>query len=619
MNFFEYQSKARSSTQLLVLLFICAISALIVLTTLLAILALGLARADGAPAATLVEQAQAAPEVFAGVSAVVLSIVLLGTLFRTMQLRGGGKAVAESLGGRLLNVQTRDADERRVLNVVEEMAIAAGMPVPQVYLIEDPAINAFAAGYAQQDAVIGITRGCIELLDRDELQGVVAHEFSHILNGDMRLNIRLMGWLYGITVIGLVGYHLMHSMRYSGGSGRRRNGGGFVMLGIGLIVVGYGGTFFGKLIKAAVSRQREYLADASAVQFTRNLGGIAGALKKIAAHGAGSRITAVDTQEISHMLFGAGNGIASWFATHPPIEQRIRRIDPQWDGSLARPRRPAEGPRDAAIPQGDARQIFTNVGLLSAAAVAEAQQRLRAMPPALLEAAHSTHGSCMLVFALLVSSSDNAARKLQIQHLQAQLAKTEWAALVRVLGAVGQLERKLYLPLLEVALPALRALSEGQCERFAAQLRQLIDLDASVSLFEWCLFRIVSATLVRNAARPAARHSLTQCAAASRALLAALARAGNPDEAAATAAFADGVRELEGSDSIADAALPDTRDLQALDRALEDLAQLDPLQKPRLLKALVRCARADRAISIEEEELLRAIGAALDCPTPPLA
>lgn len=618
MNFFEYQARARSSTQLLVFLFICAVAALIALTTLLAIVTLGLARADGAPAATLAEQARAAPEIFAGVSAVVISIVLLGTLFRTMQLRGGGRAVAEGLGGRLLNVQTRDADERKVLNVVEEMAIAAGMPVPQVYLLEDPAINAFAAGYAQHDAVIGITRGCIELLDRDELQGVVAHEFSHILNGDMRLNIRLMAWLYGITVIGLIGYHLMRSMRYSSGRSRRRNGGGFVALGIGLIVVGYGGTFFGKLIKAAVSRQREYLADASSVQFTRNPGGIGGALKKIAAHSAGSRITTVDTQEISHMLFGSGNDIASWFATHPPIEQRIRRIDPQWDGSLARPKRQVDLPPESAGAQRDARQIFTNVGLLSAAAVAEAQQRLRAMPPALLEAAHSTHGSCMVVFALLVASSDAESRKVQVQYLQTQLEEAQWEEFVRVLGGVSPLERKLYLPLLEVALPALHALSAVQCGRFAAQLRQLIDTDANVSLFEWCLFRIVGSALVRQAARPVARQSLDQCKAASLALLAALARTGNPDEEAAAAAFTDGLRELEGKDAPASTALPDTRDLQALDRALDELAQVDPLQKPRLLKALVRCARADRAVSIEEEELLRAIGAALDCPTPPL-
>lgn len=617
MNFFEYQDKARSSTRLLVFLFICAIAALIGLTTVLVVVTLGLVGAEGAPAASLFEHAQAAPEILVGVSILIVTIVFLGTLFRTLQLRGGGKAVAESLGGRLLNVHTRGADERKVLNVVEEMAIAAGVPVPQVYLLEDPAINAFAAGYAQHDAVIGITRGCIELLDRHELQGVVAHEFSHILNGDMRLNIKLMGWLYGITVIGLIGYHLMRSMRYGIGSSRRRNGGGFVFLGIGLIVIGYGGTFFGNLIKAAVSRQREYLADASAVQFTRNLAGIGGALKKIAAHGAGSRITAVDTHEISHMLFGPSSGFASWLATHPPIEQRIRRIDPQWDGTVARPKRPVETPPQSAAPQRDARQIFTNVGILSAAALAEAQQRLRALPPALHEAAHSTHGSCMLVFALLVASSGTESRKAQVQYLQTQLEGAQWDDFVRVLGGVSRLERKLYLPLLEIALPSLHELSAAQCEHFTAQLQHLIDVDADVSLFEWCLFRIVRSALVRNAVRSTGRHGLDRYSDASRLLLAAMARAGKADDEAAAAAFTAGLRELEGND--VDAALPQKHDLRALDRALDDLAQLDPLQKPRLLKALLRSARVDQTVGIEEEELLRALGAALDCPTPPLA
>jgi Zn-dependent protease with chaperone function len=616
MNFFEYQDKARSSTRLLVFLFMCAIAALIALTTVLVVFALGLASAEVAPNATLADQLQAAPEIFAGVSVLVISIVLLGSLFRTLQLRGGGKAVAESLGGRLLNVNTRDAQERKVLNVVEEMAIAAGMPVPQVYLIEDPAINAFAAGYAQHDAVIGITRGCIELLDRDELQGVVAHEFSHILNGDMRMNIKLMGWLYGITVIGLIGYHLMHSMRYASSS-RRKDGNGLVFLGIGLIVVGFGGTFFGKLIKAAVSRQREYLADASAVQFTRNLGGIGGALKKIAAHSAGSRITTVDTQEISHMLFGPGSGFAGLLATHPPIEQRIRRIDPQWDGRFEQPKRATDTQKPDAKPQRDARQIFTNVGILSAAALAEAQERLRALPTGLHDAAHSTQGSCLLVFSLLVASSSAPLRKAQVQYLQAQLNGAQWEDFVRVLGGASELERKLYLPLLEVCVPALHELSAAQCERFSAQVQHLIEMDAEVSLFEWSLFRIVRSALKRTIARTSGRRRLDQCREESRLLLAAMARAGAADDAAAEAAFNAGLHELEGTE--ADAVLPQTHDLQALDHALETLAQLDPLQKPRLLKALVRCARADQMISIEEEELLRALGAALDCPTPPLA
>jgi Zn-dependent protease with chaperone function/uncharacterized tellurite resistance protein B-like protein len=585
VNFFEHQDKARGSTRLLVFLFICAVAALITITTLVAISALGLVEAKAGNARPLSEQIQAAPEVFLGVSAVVISIVILGTLFRLGQLRGGGKAVAQSLGGRLLNLQTRDEQERRVLNVVEEIAIAAGLQVPEVYLIEDPAINAFAAGYQPQDAVIGITRGCIQELDRDELQGVIAHEFSHILNGDMRLNIRLIGWLYGITVIGLIGYHLMRSMRYSSGS--RKKGGGVVFLGLGLVIVGYGGTFFGNLIKAAVSRQREFLADASAVQFTRNLGGIGGALKKIAAHSAGSHITAVDTREISHMLFGPGAGFFGLFATHPPIEERIRRLDPRWDGTFTKRGRVPE-PEVAEERQDRAQQFYAGVGALTEASLAEARHRLQALSPVLRAAAHNTLDSCMTVFAVLLASADQDARKLHLRYLQAELNGESWNELVRVLGEVSKLERKMYLPLVELALPALRQLSAAQYQAFTAQLQHLAYADAKLDLFEWCLFRVVRSALAGRADRSSHTRNLADCADAKRVVLAAL-------------------------------SAPAAVDFPALDNALDQLRHVEPLQKPRLLKELLECVRADGAVTVEEGELLRAIGATLDCPMPPFS
>jgi Zn-dependent protease with chaperone function/uncharacterized tellurite resistance protein B-like protein len=583
MNFFEHQDRARSSTKLLVFLFACAVAALITITTLVIIAALGLVEAKADHARPVLEQLQAAPEVFLGVSIVVVSIVMLGTLFRLGQLRGGGKAVAQGLGGRLLNLQTRDEQERRLLNVVEEIAIAAGLQVHEVYLIEDPAINAFAAGYQPQDAVIGVTRGCIQELDRDELQGVIAHEFSHILNGDMRLNIRLIGWLYGITVIGLVGYHLMRSMRYSSGS--RKKGGGVIFLGLGLIVVGYGGTFFGNIIKAAVSRQREFLADASAVQFTRNAGGIGGALKKIAAHGAGSRITAVDTREISHMLFGPGASFFGLFATHPPIEERIRRIDPRWNGTVSSS---APEQKIEAVPPGRdrAQQFYAGVGALTEASLAEARHRLQALSPELRAAAHNTLGSCMTVFAVLLAGADSEARKLHLRYLQAQLQGESWSEFVRVLAEVSKLGRKMYLPLVELALPALRQLSAAQYAAFIAQLEHLAYADAKLDLFEWCLFRVVRSALAGGTDRSSHTLDLANCADAKHAVLATL-------------------------------SAPSAVDFATLDKALEQLRRLAPLQKPRLLKEMVECVRADGAISVEEGELLRAIGAALDCPVPP--
>jgi Zn-dependent protease with chaperone function/uncharacterized tellurite resistance protein B-like protein len=583
VNFFEHQEKARGSTKLLVFFFFCAVAALIAITTLVVLLAFGFIEAK-APEAAALAPMRAAPEVLLGVSAVVVSIVFLGTLFRLGQLRSGGKAVAESLGGRLLNLQTRDDKERRLLNVVEEMAIASGIQVPEVYLLEDPAINAFAAGYQPQDAVIGVTRGCIDELDRDELQGVIAHEFSHILNGDMRLNIRLIGWLYGITVIGLIGYHLMRSMRYSGS--RNKKGGGLIFLAIGFIVIGYGGTFFGNLIKAAVSRQREFLADASAVQFTRNPNGIGGALKKIAAHAAGSRITAVDTHEISHMLFDQGAGLFGLLATHPPMEERIRRIDPRWDGAVTE-RAPLQKPEPVPAAQNRAQQFYAGVGALTEASLAEASSRLQALSPELRAAAHNTLGSCLAVFAVLLSNAGTEARKPHLEYLRSELNAQSWAEFVRILADVAKLERKLYLPLVELAAPALRQLSAAQYEAFMRQLQKIMYADAKLDLFEWSLLRVAQAAVSARADRSAHNLDLAECSDATRVVLAALAS-------------------------------PGAADFTQLDKALERLRHVKPLQKPQLLKELLQCVRADGAVSVEEGELLRAIGAALDCPVPPL-
>ncbi|MFW6067881.1 MAG: M48 family metallopeptidase, partial [Myxococcota bacterium] len=328
MDFFEQQEVARRSTGRLVTLFVLAVVGLIATTYVVVAFFLGFLRAeDGFSAAELWNW-----RLLVGVGGGILAVVGGAILLRMTQLRAGGHVVAEMLGGRRVEPNTTDPDERRLLNVVEEMAIASGTPAPPVYMMDqEPGINAFAAGHTVDDAVIGMTRGAVQQLSRDELQGVVAHEFSHILNGDMRLNIRLMGVLYGILVIGFVGWLVLRSTFFSGARARRsRDGGGGVIaimaLGISLVVIGWIGSFFGKLIKAAVSRQREYLADASAVQFTRNPAGIGGALRKIAGYEHGSVMENAQAAEVGHMLFG--EGFRGLYATHPPIDDRIRRIDP---------------------------------------------------------------------------------------------------------------------------------------------------------------------------------------------------------------------------------------------------------------------------------------------------
>jgi Zn-dependent protease with chaperone function len=354
MNFFEQQDLAHRNTKRLVFLLCLAVISLIAITTLLFSAAFYYMALNTQTIMSNTGLWQGISQtmswkMFAGISAVVCAVIMAGSLYKLIQLSSGGRVVAEALGGRPLNVVNANADEKKILNVVEEMAIASGTPVPPVYLIEDEAINAFAAGHTPQDAVIGVTRGCIRLLTRDELQGVIAHEFSHIFHGDMRLNLRLVALLNGILLLGLIGEFLLRSAghrRTFGGSNfgsnnfstsKNKSPAAIMGLGLGLVVIGYTGTFFGKLIKAAVSRQREFLADASAVKFTRNPDGIGGALKKLGGYVGGSQMDVAHASEFSHLFFGEGTGASSLFnalATHPPLEERIKRIDPHWDGQF---------------------------------------------------------------------------------------------------------------------------------------------------------------------------------------------------------------------------------------------------------------------------------------------
>lgn len=301
MNFFESQDRVRKHTFQLVLLFGLAVVTLIIMVNLLVMVVFGYINSEQMQGRGALFQ-QMDWQTFASVSAGVGAVVLVGSLYKIMALSAGGKVVAEALGGQLIPQNTDDLKQRKLLNVVEEMAIASGTPAPPVYiLVGEPGINAFAAGFSPRDAVIGVTQGLIEHLSREQLQGVIAHEFSHIFNGDMRLNIRLMGVLNGILIIGIAGYYLLYSTSFSRrGRSNDKGAAGILALAIGLMVIGFAGTFFGGLIKAAVSRQREYLADASAVQFTRNPDGIAGALKRIGGLEFGSIVENPGAPEVSH-------------------------------------------------------------------------------------------------------------------------------------------------------------------------------------------------------------------------------------------------------------------------------------------------------------------------------
>ena len=336
MNFFEHQQRARQRTWLLAFLFILATVATLVLTNAVALAVVAALSADSTETPTLSVWIGANPSTLLWTSFGTLGVIGAASMYRMASLSAGGGAVARSVGGVFVDSDVTDPQKRQLQNVVEEMAIAAGIPVPQLYVLEqEPGINAFAAGFSTGDAAIAVTRGTLELLTRDELQGVIAHEFSHILNGDMRLNTRLLGVVFGLLFIGLTGRIILRGLAHVRGSSRRGGGQAIAAVffaGIALIVVGYLGTFFGAMIRAAVSRQREYLADASAVQFTRNPNGIAGALKKIAVSPLRTVLQAAEAEEISHMLIADGRKMfAGFFATHPPILERIKAIDRRFD------------------------------------------------------------------------------------------------------------------------------------------------------------------------------------------------------------------------------------------------------------------------------------------------
>ena len=631
MDFFQQQDRARSSTARLVLLFVLAIVLLIVLTSypLALLYATAQAQQQGIDPASVPFRA----DIFGGVAAVIISVVLLGSLYRTSQLRSGGRAIAESLRGRLLTPGSEaGADERKVLNVVEEMAIAAGLPVPPVYLIEDDAINAFAAGYHQQDAVIGITRGAIQLLERDELQGVIAHEFSHIFNGDMRLNLRLVGWLHGLLLIALLGRALLRMRRLTSRQ-RDKAAGGIVGLGIAFVVLGYTGVFFGNLIKSAVSRQREFLADASAVQFTRNTDGIGNALKKIGGFALGSRLLNQEVAEISHMLFGEGvrqrNG-AGWFATHPPLEKRIRRIDPRWDGSFIDPRQPRQRTGSEPPPERQpganlrnlrraavlADTIAETVGTLSQQGIADSRAQLDALAPELKQQTSTAHDAMLLMYAVVIAAANAEVSRAQLAQLQQQLSATSFKLLAGQLKLVRAAPPSADLLLVELSQPALRQLSPTQLADFLLQLQQLVDSDGELTLAEWSLCALLRHYLLVPGTSQH-REPVSDISARAddcKTLLAALSQNGRHDVESAAAAFAAGITVLK----LPPAQYRRVEDYRLLDGPLGRLRALKPLQKPALLKAMVACVQHDGHVADAEMRLLRVVAAMLDCPLPPL-
>lgn len=650
MDFFEHQDAARRKTGRLVVLFALAVVCIV----LVIYLAVAYLFANFAPK-DIVQSPDWSfwdPRLFLAVSGATVAVIGLGSLFKTFELRGGGESVALMLGGRLLDAQSAGPAERRLLNVVEEMALASGTPVPPVYVMDrEDAINAFAAGYAPGDAVIGVTRGTLETLDRDELQGVIAHEFSHIFNGDMRLNMRLIGLLHGILILSIIGYYLTRNAFLAGNS--RRKGGALPVLAVGavLLIVGSVGVFFGKLIKAAVSRQREFLADAAAVQFTRNPEGIAGALKKIGGMLHQSRIEDAHAEEASHLFFGDafGNSPLNLLSTHPPLAERVRRIDPSFDGKFPRTRPTASGDMGAgtasafvgpavSAPQSDRSQAeiqmlrgrararrlnptaaVASVGMPGADSLRHARSLLSEIPTELERAAHEPYGARAVVYALLLDD-EPGVREKQLQALAAQAAEQSYRETLRLADEVAALGEEFRLPLIDIALPALKSLSARQYATFRAVVELLVNADNGVALWEYVLWIVVVRHLdvhFEHSQPPRVRYRAVSAVADSAALVVGMfAHVGNTELASVEAAFALGAAMLGRG-----IPLPSRQQctLGALDEALKQLAQASAGVKRRVVEACAACVAADGQTTIRERELLRAVAEMIHCPIPPLS
>ncbi len=628
MNFFEQQDHARRQTRTLIILFTLAVIAIVVAVN--GAMALVWSWTQSGYVLGMREYPRG---FFATNTVITLALIGVGTLIEMFNLRDGGDAVAKMAGGRLVPPSSTDLQERRLLNVVEEMALASGIACPKVYLLDkEEAINAFAAGYNQDEAVVALTRGALTRLTRDELQGVIGHEFSHILNGDMRLNIRLIGLLFGIQMIAGFGQHLMDfgtrtwSMRERNGKGPSARMVIFVT-GLALLVIGYIGIFFGRLIKAAVSRQREFLADASAVQFTRNADGIGGALRKIGGLSRtmqlGSRIHHPNAEQLSHLFLGAPKPslLSGLFATHPAIEERLRRIYGRSVEVLDAPELAHDpAPQSETLPD----IAYVAAGLANAAQVphwvafGDHAVEQTALAPELDSAVREPTAACAVVYALLLESG--AERDTQIAVLDRE--EPRQVALVLALAkAIGKLPKSARLPLLDLAMPALKQLPDSARTALLATVDKLIAADNRLILAEFVLQSVLTRRLAAHAGRatPVRYARLDALKEDCIVLLSLVAHVAAPSaKAAAPALFANGAARcaelgLAAADLKAVAALDYAQVKMALDRA----HQLAPLAKPALIKALLAAAGDSDPMPVATADLLRAICAALEAPVPP--
>ncbi len=617
MNFFEQQAAAKRRTTWLVLLFLLGVAAMV--ASIYAVLAMAVVQvpAQGAGWSDYLD-----PELLAGVALGVCGVVAAGSLFKLMQLGQGGQVVATMLGGRPVAAETTDPGERRLLNVVEEMAIAAGTAVPQVFVLDrEEGINAFAAGNGPGDAAIGITAGALQRFNRDELQGVIAHEFSHIVNGDMRLNMRIIGVVFGILCLAMIGRVLLDvGLRTAAVSRSDRDSKGglqlaFFGLGFALFLIGYAGVFFGRLIQAAVSRQREYLADASAVQFTRNPDGLASALATIQREG--SVMHSPRAAEVGHLFFSEGLKFSFFglFATHPPLPDRIRRLGADPENLPSRPAPPKE---PLTVSPEENERLARGTGTEAAARLAALLPGMGTLLGEAVGGALRRSDSAQLVIFALLLDQDPALREAQLQALALDPAASK--SLLTLEPAVSELAPRQRLAMVDLAVGPLRHLGPGPYATFRQRVTQLVEADAQIDLFEFVLQKILLRHLdqfYREEPQAKPRYNsvvplLPDCGV----LFSAVAWMGYGDGPSKDRAFAAGVQALGPRGGAFPLQRVEACDLAEIDAALDRVAAGDQAVRRLVVSATTEVVRALGEENDLQVQLLRAVADALDCPAP---
>ncbi|PZV08572.1 MAG: hypothetical protein DCF32_04560 [Leptolyngbya sp.] len=645
MNFFEHQDQARRNTTKLLLLF--GLSIAVMITAFYGV-AIAILSAQTTPA--LGGLVLWRPGVLFWVASGTLAFMVVGSSTKLAQLSQGGHSLAKGLGGREINPLTDDPDEQRLINVVSEMALASGTPIPAVYLLDDePGINAFAAGFTADKAVIGVTRGCLDQLSRDELQGVIGHEFSHILNGDMGLNLKLIGVIHGLLLIYIAG-RLVLRLSYYGGSSRRskddKGAGAVLAAALAMVVIGYLGVLCGRLIKSAVSREREFLADASAVQFTRNPEGLTGALRKIGQIQAGSTMVSPMAETASHLLFGEANGnlsfLGGWFATHPPLGERLRRlgqvpipqgVSPLSVGASASSSRsadeslvmglhggtstavqPAIAPALLASPNPN--QFMTAIGTTDARRLEQVRSLLSELPAEIKAALQNPTAAAEVVYALLVRTKP-ALQTHQIEYLSNTHGPDCRKRVGQIYNQVRALKPGQDLLLLEALVPALQQLDPDGGRKFSQTAQALSQPGGRLLLSNFPLQLILRKRLSNSSTETATITDIADLWGDAQVVLALLARVGHTRPEDALFAFKLGLAQLPGAKAqTSPNQLPPVNSAD-INASLSRLEQAAPKLKQTIVDACAHTVLADNDVTPAEMGLLRAVVITLDCPAPP--